>query len=61
MRVWPGQPYPLGATWTGLGVNSAIFSAHATRVPDIRRRQLYGHGVHGSYDPKVGHRGRMVH
>src|SRR5215470_5760897 len=32
MRVWPGQPYPLGATWTGLGVNFAIFSAHATNV-----------------------------
>jgi len=32
MRVWPGQPYPLGATWTGLGVNFAIFSAHATRL-----------------------------
>jgi glycogen operon protein len=32
MRVWPGQPFPLGATWTGLGVNFAIFSAHATRV-----------------------------
>jgi glycogen operon protein len=32
LRVWPGQPYPLGATWTGLGVNFAIFSAHATRV-----------------------------
>src|SRR5437870_1322735 len=32
MRVWPGQPYPLGATWTGLGVNFAIFSVHATSV-----------------------------
>jgi isoamylase len=32
MRVWPGQPYPLGATWTGLGVNFAIFSAHASSV-----------------------------
>lgn len=32
MRVWLGQPYPLGATWTGLGVNFAIYSAHATRV-----------------------------
>jgi glycogen operon protein len=32
VRVWPGQPYPLGATWTGVGVNFAIFSAHATRV-----------------------------
>jgi isoamylase len=32
MRVWPGQPYPLGATWTGVGVNFAVFSAHATHV-----------------------------
>jgi isoamylase len=32
MRLWPGYPYPLGATWTGLGVNFAIFSAHATTV-----------------------------
>ena len=32
MRVWPGDPYPLGATWTGVGVNFALFSAHATKV-----------------------------
>lgn len=32
MRVWPGQPYPLGAAWTGLGVNFSIFSAQATQV-----------------------------
>src|SRR5918996_957148 len=32
MRVWPGQPYPLGATWTGLGVNFAVYSSHATKV-----------------------------
>jgi glycogen operon protein len=32
MRVWPGSPYPLGATWDGVGVNFAIFSEHATRV-----------------------------
>ncbi len=30
--VWPGAPYPLGATWDGLGVNFALFSAHATQV-----------------------------
>ena len=30
--VWPGAPYPLGATWDGLGVNFALFSAHATKV-----------------------------
>ena len=32
MRVWPGAPYPLGATWDGVGVNFALFSEHATRV-----------------------------
>jgi glycogen operon protein len=28
----PGNPYPLGATWDGLGVNFALFSEHATGV-----------------------------
>jgi len=28
----PGSPYPLGSTFDGLGVNFAVFSAHATRV-----------------------------
>ena len=32
MRVWPGRPYPLGATWNGSGVNFAIFSEHATKI-----------------------------
>jgi isoamylase len=32
MRVWRGQPYPLGATWDGTGVNFALFSEHATGV-----------------------------
>ena len=32
MRVWPGEPYPLGATWDGEGVNFAVFSEHATTV-----------------------------
>ena len=27
-----GLPYPLGATWDGLGVNFAVFSANATGV-----------------------------
>ncbi len=31
-RVWPGRPYPLGATWDGRGVNFAIYSENATRV-----------------------------
>jgi len=32
VRTFLGQPYPLGATWTGNGVNFAIFSEHATGV-----------------------------
>ncbi len=32
LRIWPGRPYPLGATWDGTGVNFALFSAHATGV-----------------------------
>jgi glycogen operon protein len=32
MRVWPGGPYPQGATWDGEGVNFSIFSEHAAGV-----------------------------
>src|SRR4249919_1685800 len=31
-RLREGQPFPLGATWDGLGVNFALFSAYATKV-----------------------------
>ncbi|UCH25311.1 MAG: glycogen debranching protein GlgX [Trueperaceae bacterium] len=31
-KVWPGHPYPLGATWDGLGVNFALYSDHASGV-----------------------------
>ncbi|MBN2143609.1 MAG: glycogen debranching enzyme GlgX, partial [Candidatus Aureabacteria bacterium] len=31
-RVWPGRPYPLGASWDGNGVNFAFFSENATKV-----------------------------
>jgi isoamylase len=30
--IWPGDPYPLGATWDGEGVNFAVFSEHAEKV-----------------------------
>jgi isoamylase len=30
--VWPGQPYPLGASWDGEGVNFALFSEYAEKV-----------------------------
>ena len=32
VRVWPGLPLPLGATWDGAGTNFALFSAHAEQV-----------------------------
>ena len=32
LRIWPGNPHPLGATWNGEGVNFALFSEHATAV-----------------------------
>ena len=32
MKVWPGKPYPLGATWDGMGVNFSLFSEHAEKV-----------------------------
>ncbi len=31
-RIREGLPFPLGATWDGLGVNFALFSANATKV-----------------------------
>ena len=32
MRVLPGRPYPLGATWDGAGVNFAVFSENASKM-----------------------------
>jgi len=32
LSLWPGKPYPLGATWDGEGTNFALFSEHATQV-----------------------------
>jgi isoamylase len=31
-NIYPGKPYPLGATWDGNGVNFALFSDNATGV-----------------------------
>ena len=30
--MWPGRPFPLGATWEGEGTNFSLFSEHAERV-----------------------------
>jgi glycogen operon protein len=32
MKLLPGSPHPLGATWDGEGVNFALYSEHATAV-----------------------------
>jgi isoamylase len=32
MRVWPGRPSPLGATFDGIGTNFSVFSESAERV-----------------------------
>ncbi|HEY0053980.1 MAG TPA: glycogen debranching protein GlgX [Pedobacter sp.] len=32
ITVFPGEPYPLGATWDGQGVNFALYADHSTRV-----------------------------
>ena len=31
-EVWPGEPFPLGATWDGGGTNFSLFSEHAEGV-----------------------------
>ncbi|HEY8030514.1 MAG TPA: glycogen debranching protein GlgX [Gaiellaceae bacterium] len=32
MQVWPGTPFPLGATWDGAGTNFSLFSENADGV-----------------------------
>ena len=32
MRIWPGKPYPLGASWDGVGTNFSVFSEVATKI-----------------------------
>ena len=43
MQIWPGRPYPLGATFDGFGTNFSVFSEVAERVElclfDAQRRR----------------------
>ena len=32
MRLWPGNPFPLGPQWDGEGTNFSLFSEHAEKV-----------------------------
>lgn len=64
-RLWPGKPYPLGATWDGSGTNFALFSAHAEKVElalfdDSGNREIarialpeYTHEIWHGYLPDV--------
>ena len=62
--IWPGRPYPLGATWDGEGVNFALFSEVAARVElclfddDGRERRVdlpdLSGFVHHGYVPGLG-------
>ncbi len=66
-RIWPGNPYPLGAAFDGEGTNFAVYSRHASGVElclfdgddpnrEVRRVQLRertGHVWH-AYRPGVG-------
>jgi isoamylase len=64
-RVWPGEPYPLGATWDGSGTNFALFSAYAEKVElclfddagekEIARLVLpeFSHEIWHGYSPDV--------
>jgi isoamylase len=72
MKAWPGQPYPLGATYDGVGTNFSVFSEVAERVelclfddeghqtcldlPDVGPDQRYGFRVHGPWNPEQGQR-----
>ena len=65
-RIWEGEGSPRGATWDGLGVNFALFSAHATKVElclfdptgtqEVQRLELpeYTDEVWHGYLPDVG-------
>jgi isoamylase len=64
-RIAEGLPFPLGATWDGLGVNFALFSANATKVElcifdapgrqELQRIELpeYGDEVWHGYLPEA--------
>jgi glycogen operon protein len=58
-RLREGQPFPLGATWDGLGVNFALFSAHATKVElclfDIEGKQELDRIEMPEYTDEVWH------
>jgi len=59
LRVEPGLPHPLGATWDGKGVNFALFSANAEKVElcvfDARGRRELGRIALPEYTDEIWH------
>jgi glycogen operon protein len=64
LEIWPGEAYPLGATWDGAGTNFAVFSEPAHRVElclfdeagnesRIDLPEMHGYVWHG-YLPGIG-------
>src|SRR5438067_10633145 len=64
MTTWPGEHYPIGATYDGAGTNFSLFSEGAERVElclyddnDVEERvrltEVIAHCWHG-YLPQVG-------
>jgi isoamylase len=49
VRIWPGEPYPLGATWDGTGTNFSLFSEVAERVELC----LFDDGPEGGNEQRV--------
>jgi len=45
LKIWPGKPYPLGATWDGVGTNFSVFSEVATRI-ELCLFDAQGHETH---------------
>jgi isoamylase len=64
MKIWPGQPYPLGATYDGSGTNFSVFSGLAQSIrlclfddDDVETEvELPEHTalVHHGYVPGIG-------
>ncbi|HJT99287.1 MAG TPA: glycogen debranching protein GlgX, partial [Rhodanobacteraceae bacterium] len=58
-KLEPGRAYPLGSHWDGLGVNFALFSAHATKVElclfDARGRREVSRIALPAYTDEVWH------
>ncbi len=63
-QVWPGRPFPLGATWDGTGTNFSLFAEQAESVQlclfdedgEETRIDVYGHRAHNwhCYLPGIG-------